>query len=250
MFPLNFLNKNIIYLRNKKIEEYDIQQGGYSCALKYELLSDGEIVLLSNFNKKERHIYLGNKAKEERNFTKELHECFRKEIDNFIEINEIPHSNILSIKKDSITFYNSKIKNTNFEEVIFTQRSYFTSYLLVNKYEFYINGRTNETLYKGLNISNIQYTLIEEIFNILRISESKNNSLIFDILKEIRIEYLNLNLDNSYYKELNSINKFKLKQTICDNVYYLDNIDDNQINDIDISFNYLNIILPLIQIFI
>ena len=208
MFPLNYLNKDIIYLRNKRIEEYDIQQGGYSCSLKYNLLTEDEKLLLSGFTKKERHIYLGNKAREQRNFTKELHNCFKQEINNFVEVNEINESDILSIKKDSITFYNSKIQNTDFDGVKFTQRSYFTSYLLVNKYEFYINGRNNETLCKGLNLSNSQYTLVEEIFNILRISESKNNNLLFNLLKEIRTEYLSLNLDNSYYKELNAINKF------------------------------------------
>lgn len=251
LHPLIFLNKELIYLRNKNIVEYDITQGGYNCALKYDLLNSKDKLILESLDKHDRHVYLGNIAKEDRGFTKDLHLAFRTEIDNFIGYNEIDDSNILSIKKDSITFYNSTISETIFENVEFTQRHLFSSYLLVNKIEFYLNSRTNTFLYKGLPELDITDTLIEEIKKLLTIKESSTDKKIFFLLKEMRDEYLKKNLYHTYYKELNAINAYKIKLTLANNSYYCkDMLTEELFDQLDISYNYLNIILPLINTFI
>jgi hypothetical protein len=129
MFPLNFLNKNIIYLRNKKIEEYDIQQGGYSCALKYELLSDEEIVLLSNFNKKERHIYLGNKARKEAS-TARLAQMGTGDRSERIRTYNFPQSRITDHRVGLTIHQLNEVLAGDMEPIIDPLKAYFQAELL------------------------------------------------------------------------------------------------------------------------
>jgi hypothetical protein len=250
MFPLIYTNKEILFLRNKIIQEYDISSGGYSCSLNHNLLSSEEKSILINLTKKEKQIFLGNKALQEKNFTKKLHEAFRYEINLFIEKNEINPNNILSIKKDSITLYDSKIINCNNKNVKFTLRKEFTSYLLLNKLEFYYNIYSDDFLVKGIAKDFVkENTLLEEIQSILKIKSYKQDDSIFEYLKNIRENYLSKSLINSYYREINNIGKYKLKEKLKGSIMYIDNILDDEIDSIDISYNYLNILLPLFKIF-
>jgi hypothetical protein len=250
MFPLIYTNKNLLYLRNKVIHEYDIASGGYSCSLNHDLLSNDEQLILATLNKKDKQIFLGNKALQEKDFTKKLHAAFRHEIANFISQNEIPEENILSIKKDSITFFNSNISYTKNNHVTFTLRKNFTTFILLGKLEFYYNIDNREFLVKGISSDlTIESTLLEEIKQIMHLKSYKSDQSVYAHLKEMRENYLSLQLENSYYRELNALGKYKLKDKLRGAFLYVDRIDDDEINLIDIDYNYLNILLPLFKIF-
>jgi hypothetical protein len=249
-FALIYSNKDILYLRNKKIIEFDIKEGGYSCSLNHNLLSDKEKEDLIKLNKHDRHVYLGKKALKEKTFTKELHKAFQFEVNNFIEKNEINPDHVLSIKKDSITFYNSDIKEDTFNNVQFTKRYEFSSYLKLGRLEFYYDRKTDNFLFKGISLENYEDTLFEEIKKILKLKEYKSDKDIFPLLQDMRSSYLNKELVHSYYKELGPSNGFRLLDNYSGYDVTIGNITDDQIDLLDIRYNYINIILPLTEIFI
>ena len=228
LYPLVYLNKELLYLRNKKIMEYDIASGGYSCSLNHDLLSDSEKAILLKLNKKDKQIFLGNKARDEKEFTKLLHLAFREEISNFVNKNTINENNILSIKKDSITLFNSNITYLKNNNVTFIKKMDFTSYLLLGKLEFYYNGKTDEKLVKGLSLINFEGTLVEEIFTILKMKEYKQDRDIYDYIKLLRNNYLKKDLINSYYKELSPLNAYRLNLDLAGNSIYLDDLPEER----------------------
>ena len=250
MFPLIYTNKNLLYLRNKTIYEYDISSGGYSCSLNAGLLDHDEQLILKNLSKKDKQIFLGNKALQEKDFTKLLHAAFRKEISHFISVNNIPEENILSIKKDSITFYNSNVTITKNNHVEFTLREKFTTFLLLGKLEFYYNIDDGQFLVKGISSAiNVEGTLLEEIKRILHLKSYKSDQSIHTHLKEMRENYLSKALTNSYYRELNALGKYKLLSKLKSANLYVDTLKDEEIDLIDIEYNYIHILLPLFKIF-
>lgn len=249
-FPLIYTNKDLVYLRNKKIEEYDIKEGGFSCCRNHSLLEKEEIEFLLSLNKHERHVYLGNKSKNDRSFTKKLHEAFQHEVSLFIDANEIESKHILTIKKDSITFFNSKVSVAENNNVIFTKRFNASSFLRINKLEFFYNAGDNSFIYKGTSVEDYEDTLLEEIKKILRKKEFKQDKDIFLQLKEIRSSYLSGELIDKYYRELSPANGYRLKTRLGGNTVVLDNVPEGMFDEIDITYNYLNVILPLIKIFI
>lgn len=252
MYPLVYSNNDIVYLKNRKIEEYDIIEGGYSVAISENLFEPSFEEYLKELNDKhKRHVAIGKYIINNKEFNDLLYEGFRKYIKAFIYFNNVQDPNILHIKKDSITCIDSNISRLKFKNVIFRKTSSYTSYLNINKKEFYYNANDSSFSYKKLkeNIP-IKNNLLEVICHLMLLdSLGKNQLAIFKFLKELRSSYLNRELTSEYYRELNSQYQFKMKSN-SGNIYYIDYIDDDYIEDLDITYNYDNYIKPLIEIFI
>jgi hypothetical protein len=70
------------------------------------------------------------------------------------------------------------------------------------------------------------------------------------ILRMFRSEYLNRELDIEYYREFNSRNMFKYNFKLGKDGVYSENVDNFMKEELDITYNYFNIIIPLISIII
>ena len=249
LYPLSY-STEISYLRNKRIEEYDMASGGYSVTISEGLIEDEQILKdLEISNKFERQVMLGNYAKDNKEYVKELNMGFRKYTTKFITENGITRNKLLFIKKDSITFFDSPITIKKFNRVNFTKRESFTSMLKINKLEFYVNGNTGRNVLKGISMDSYKETLIEEIFKLLILAEHNDRKLINRRLAELRAAYINKELADSYYRELSSNNAFLLKEGIMDTTVYTNmafNADSSEFFDVtDITYNYRNILLPI-----
>ena len=249
---LVYLNEDILYLRNKRIEEYDIVEGGWSVARNEGLLPRKFVRYLSGLDKKRRHIEIGMYSRDNKEFTKDLFEGFRHYVSMFREENGIDDEKVLSIKKDSITLYDSPISQRKFgDHVEFTLRETATSYLLLGKKEFFLNSKNGKFWFKGFDSEiQIENTLLEEIKKLMEFGEYKDKKFMFEYLKEIRQSYVERELSHTYYRELNAINGYKINDRIAGCNVYLENSCDDDIDSLDISYNYEEVIVPLIRILV
>lgn len=253
-FPLVYRNPDILLLRDSSIFEFDIRNGGFNVTKKYKLLPSESIEVLEGLSREERHIFLGNYAKEEKEFTKHLHRGFQEEINNFVEANEIEPECVLSVKKDSITFFGRRPTKLQFENIEFTQRALSTTFLtLPNKMEFFLNGNVLEDnplyfTYKGFREINIRETLFEEIKIVLeKHQKSGSREVVFEYLQELREAYLGRQLVHTYYKELSPVHGYKFLNRLTGAFVYFPDVGEDVMDEIDITYNYMNILLPLIQ---
>lgn len=252
LFALNYTS-DIRYLRNKVIEEYDIKSGGYSITISENLIEDKKLITrLKASNKSERQILLGLYIREHKEFTKLLHNGFRKYITAFVSLNNMSKNNVLSVKKDSVTFFDSKIVRTKFKQAEFTCRGTFTSYLKIGKLEFYLNSKTKQKVLKGITLNSFSETLIEEVFTIMSLAEFQKKDVIENYITELRQAYVTHQLTDQYYKELSANNGYLLKNPLTGFTMYSDFPFDEEsfFNEIDISYNYRNILMPLFEVFI
>ena len=248
---LTYLNEDILYLKNRTIQEYDIIEGGYSVARNLNLLPAKFLKRIEGMTKHERHVEIGKYSKDNKEFTKELFEGFREFMLLFREYNDIDDDRILSVKKDSITLYNSPIKRLKFKHVVFSLRETSTSYMLLGKKEFFFNSKTDGFFFKGLNDwVEAKDNLIEEIKILMGFNEYKDKKFIFQYLQELRECYVKLELAHTYYRELNAIGDYRLKDRVGSNDVYFEYINDDQLEMLDISHNYENYLLPLIRIMV
>lgn len=249
-FPLNYQNE-IKYLRKSKIQEYDIRNGGYSITISENLIDDKDVLEeLEVADRHQKHIILGNYAKEHKEYTKALHEGFRKYVTAFVTLNGLDLENVLTINKDSVTLFDipKTIERTKFKKAEFTLRGTWSSYLRLGKLVFYINK--DEHLIKGTSIEKIEGTLLEEVLTILRMREELTPLDASKYLKELRQAYVNLELEDSYYRELSALGSYSMKDArlggdIVRSRYVLD--DDP--SSLDITYNYNNILVPLCALF-
>lgn len=248
---LNYLNEDILFLRNKVIQEYDIVEGGWSVAQNEGLLPDDFVRFLKTLDKKKRHIEIGKYSAENKDFTSQLFGGFKKYMALFREKNGVAEEKILSIKKDSITLYDSRVEKTQFKNVQFTLRETATSYLLLEKKEFFLNSKTGKFWYKGISGDfSIEDTLLEEVKKVMEFAEYKPKKFIFEYLREVRQAYVGRNLAHTYYRELGPLAAYRIEKRMSGHHVYMENVDDDMIDDLVIDHNYRHILMPLIRIMI
>lgn len=247
---LIFTNQDIGYLRNRRIEEYDIVEGGWSIAKEEGLLPKAMIRRLSTLSKRERHIQIGLYSRDNRDFTRELHEGFRKYLAEFREANRVADDNVMSVKKDSITMHDSRISRTEFGEVRFTRRYQATSFAFLGGVEFYYDSRRNGHLYKGAPDVFGKDDMVEEVWSVLGMAETKRKRELFPYLSELREAYVTRQLVAGYYREVGPSAAFRVKSDMESFVAYVTDVEDDGIDAIDISYNHDKILVPLIGMFV
>lgn len=244
-----YLNEDIKFI-NKKIYEFDIRNAGLSVIKQFYLLPIEEIEYIESLSKFESNIYVGKLRRNNKEFSNNLSNCLRDTVYNFLTINNIEDENILSIKNDAVFIISNSnpIKEQTIDNIFFKLENLFTSYYYLNKKEFYYKTDKNIIICKGisdvvLEDYNSKYFL-DWLKLIFRLMESSNKNSLLKELKSFQYKYLNRLLPIQYYCELNNDNMYLY------NGWYLKDVDEEIKDKIDIEYNYINYILPLIKIVI
>jgi len=243
----NYLNKNIEYLINTEITEYDIKSAGFNIIKRYKMLSDDIIERLESMDKKRRQISIGLYQKNDPDFKEELNAKFVEVRKIFFEANELHDDEVLSIKKDAVITL-KKCHNTTFDNIEFVDKNNYTSYFYINKYEFYVNDKQLDL--KGISDSKLELHkkyMIDFLYKIFRLFETNSNKkYIIDNLREFISFYKDKRLHIGYYRELNNDSLFKIDTLLANEFKGLEHT--KSLDRIDISYNYLKYIVPIMNI--
>jgi len=244
-----YVNESIGLIKSI-IREYDMREAGFNLIREYGLLKQSKIDYLeNNFTKQERNIEIGKLQSKDKNLAKNMMEAFRKARVEFCKLNDIENGDILSIKKDAIFIIKKQCKNLKLTDNIeFSMKNRYSSYCNLNKMEFYYSVWNDSFDIKGA--TNKEHPLLFDICSIIKYNEKSNKELIFKKLQKLRMDYLERKLSVEYYRELNPNNSFKLLDHHTNYALYLDNTNEQFLDQIDISYNYVNFIIPLISILI
>lgn len=225
-----WINPNIQYLFDNEIIEYDMQDAGFSLIKQFKLLPDEKINELTKMGKgKERHIKIGKMQGEDKVFSKALSDKFADLRKIFISVNNLTDNEILSVKKDAI-FTIGKCSKTKFGSIQFIPKNIYSSYVRfpnINDLEIYYSK--DQIDIKGISdtiINRHRLYMLDFIRNIISMIESKDIRVRRYLIKFI-MDYKQHNLDDGYYLEFNSKSK-----------------------DINILFNYREVIIKFLQIVI
>jgi hypothetical protein len=243
----NYLNKNIEYLIGNEITEYDIQSAGFNICKKYKLLDDNKLRHLELLDKKRRQITLGLYQQNNLEFKEALNEKFVEVRKLFFESNNIKDEDVLSIKKDAIITL-KKCYNTEFDNIRFLDKNTYTSYFYINKFELYVNN--DELHLKGISDEKLELHkkyMIDFLHKIFRLIETNpNKKYIIDNMKEFISFYKDKRLHIGYYRELNKDSLYKLDRSFINENIGLQHT--KSLENIDISYNYMKYIVPIINI--
>lgn len=246
---------DIDYIISKKITEYDMKEAGWNLIQYYELLDTKRLSQLKSLSKRDRHIGIGIMCRDDRKFNKKLTKSFAMMRKKFFIENDISDDNILSIKKDAIYVIGKKCKYKKFKNIEFVEKNKYTSFHKFGRIEMYFDYTTNKLDVKGINDEKLvehEKYILDVLKLIFRTIESQNHKLLVKIIKEFTMQYRERRLEPEYYRELNSDSIYTLdKEHNVSNCYLFgfENIDENMKNNINISYNYMTYILPIIQRF-
>lgn len=233
------------------VYEYDMKAAGFSVIKEYGLISKSKIDKIDLLDKKERNETIGKLKINNPELVKNEKKGVLTARESFFRANRIKDEDVLSIKNDAIFIIGRKARVTEFgEHIEFILKNSYTSYYNINGIEFYYNKREDKLDIKNLskNIDPVHFSgiceFLKKVFKYIefdRFDELKKYLIDFSIL------YKSRKLPKSYYKEFNHDSMYRYKESAGDYFLLLDDIDDTFIEDLNISYNYMFIILPLLQ---
>lgn len=243
----SYLNSDIKFL-NKKVYEFDIRNAGLSIIKSFNLLPEEEILYIESLSKFDSNVYIGKLRRNDKEFSTNLSKHLRQTVSDFITINNIRDEDILSIKNDAVFIISNfnPIKQQTINNIFFKLENIFTSYYNLNNIEFYYKSDKNILISKGIKEDifedlNTKY-FVDWLKLIFRLMESNNKKALLKELKDFQYKYLNILLPIQYYCEFKNDNMYRYSD------YYVKNLEENMKNKINIEYNYISYILPLIKI--
>ena len=243
----NYLNKDIEYLIGREIIEYDIQSAGFNICKRYGLLDERRLAHLESLDKKRRQITIGLYQQQSQDFKDELNAKFVEVRKEFFEANQLQDEDVLSIKKDAIITLR-RCHNVRFNNIVFSDKHVYTSYFYLNKLEFYVNDRDIHV--KGISDDklrlhmNYMLDFLHKIFRLMQTNPNKR--YIIDSLTQFASFYKRGELHIGYYRELNTDSLYKLNRSFMQDFIGLHDVDS--LDGIDISYNYMQYVVPIINI--
>lgn len=249
----NYTNKDIDCLYSTYIREYDLSAAGMNVLYREGALNDMEYHFLSGLKKSDRQVRVGYILRDNKEFNEILSNGLKRVMREFMEANRLDDSDILSIKNDAIFVINKRCNILEFDNLKFNNKNTYTSYYHLNNHEFYFKkgfGGNSLLDIKGINDS-LYYKHEDYMLNFLKdlfsTVESSDNKRVFMKLTSFALAYMNKELDAGYYRELSntSLYRSKLKykgNTICYDLF------NGDMEEIEISFNYMAYIIPLMGI--
>ena len=236
-------NRDYPFIYNNEIIEWDIKSANTSLMSYYNLQPDKVIQKLASMTKSQREISVGKLMKKDKEFAKKLEESFNKIIQEFMDANQLSWDDIVSIKKDAVFVKNHKINYSEFGAVHFIPKNQYKHVLLLPKYEIYISDSVTDV--KG--IPDEKLSLHEDgMLDFIRTTmETASEFLkLQSFFKEYVTAYKNKELEFDAYREFNSDSLFRIGGEFP---MLSDSMIEDDIDVLDISYNYMNVVIPTIQ---
>ena len=243
-----YINNNYDFIKSASIKEYDIEAAGLNILIAKKMLTDKQIEYYSNLPKKERNIKLGllQRGKDGRPYAKAVSDGLKEYRLKFFEANNIDENKVLSIRRDAIFVVNTNIKEKRFDNIRFRAKNTYSTYYQINKCDFLYSDRKDKLDIKGIDDENIKLQedyLLYDIKKIIKLNQVSSRAAC-DYLYDFANKYRHKKLDVEYYRELDK-GFFRIKKLKINGNYI--GTRSASINDIDIRYNYLKYILPLIN---
>jgi hypothetical protein len=249
----NWTNKDIFNLRLTPIREYDMKDAGFSIIKLAKIFDKETIEWLTRLDKQKRNIAIGKMQKENPEITNILMDGFIQARLDFAKANDIADDDVLSIKKDAIFLINKIATNLKFGEIEFVHKNKYSSYYFLNDKEFYYSSWNKILTTKGLgsHIIDCQKNFfLNDLRKIMFSAERCNQKDLVRILKEYRTNFLKKELKLETYREMNQDNSFRINEQIGGLPVLLDDISENERDILDVSYNYIAYLIPLISLLV
>jgi len=244
-----YLNKNIEYLISNEIIEYDIKSAGFNIIKKFNLLDSNKINYLETLDRKQKQVQIGLYMKNYKELFKRLNEKFIEVREWFFNNNNLKDEDILSIKKDAI-IVTKRCLVTELDNISFIEKNIYTSYYYLNENEFYYNNSIIDV--KGISDTTLEYHrqyMLDFLHTFFKMNELSKRKRVVEFLKDFIDYYKRRKLYIEYYRELNIQSLFRLNDPKY-NKEIIGVKDTSYVNDININYNFIHYLVPLISILI
>lgn len=223
-----------------------MKTAGYNLSRAYKLLPDDKLEELGRLKKERRTIEIGKLQRDNKEYKERLMKAFEEARRMFFEANDLHADEIIAIKKDAI-FTTRYCEFQQFLDYIeFRPKNEYSSYIRLNKkIELYYSQDRLDV--KGLSEDTIRYHqdyLIHFIKLFFHKMETEDTGTILGFMRRFIDRYKRRELPVGYYRRFDRDPKF---DTYDDTVKFYEYWEDQK-DELDITFNYIEVLIKLIKI--
>ena len=142
---------NNAYIKGRIIE-YDIASANISVCAEKRLITEDEHKMLNRMDKDKRNVSFGCMIRDNPLLGQRYREELSKQMDLFIEVNDIDKYSLLEIASDAIWVVNKACKQLSFGEYIrYRNKREYTSLLILDKKHYYFNSVLGDMEFRFLD---------------------------------------------------------------------------------------------------
>lgn len=236
-------NRDYPFIYNNEIIEWDIKSANTSLMSYYNLQPEIIISKLASMAKSQREISVGKLMRKDKEFAKALENSFNEIVNEFFEANNLSWDDIVAVKKDAVFVKNHRIIKSEFGAVHFIPKNQYKHVLLLPKYEIYLSDQKIDV--KGIPDDKIPLHL-DGVLDFIKTSmEIAGNYIeLQSYFKEYVTAYKKKELEYDHYREFNPESLFRIGGEYP---MLTDSMIEDDMEFLDISYNYINVVIPMIQ---
>lgn len=248
----NWRNKNISYIKNNLITEYDLSSAGLNILMDLNAIDNNLYQELLSMKKLDRNVYIGKMLKSDKKLLDLQKYGFSEARRVFFEKNEIELTDVLTIKKDAIFLIN---KNYNIdgkisEHLNFRKKNEYNSYLYLNHREHFYDAENDSMDVKGYSDS-VKFHQKEYFFkfikNLLKLDTTNDRDKIFYNISTLKYNMINFTADLPFYRNIYT-DMFNLNP-LNGSIYELEDIDERLKPYLNFNVN-LNVLIKFLELLI
>lgn len=241
-------NMALAKVANSNVVEWDIRAANVSIMEYYGLAPPSTIKRIKAQDKSQREIIVGKLQGKVKGFAHALEDGFNRIVTEFIEANQLDYdTDIVSIKRDAVFVKDKPLKQSVFGPVEFVPKNAYQHVLLIPGYEFYINSAKTDV--KGVNdesLSKHEDGMLDFIRNV--VYTWHDTVRLYQYMKQYCDAYKKKELDFNAYRRFDSESCFDV--VMGGEIMRMAEIDESDMEFLDISFNYTQVIIPTLQMVI
>lgn len=264
---INITNEARTFEINSNVVEWDMRRAGIHIIKELQLLPEKEIKYFESLSKKESDVAIGKRQIDDKEFSKRFEQGFTDMMGQFLNQNDLDIDfDVISIKKDACFVINRDIKNPRIGKWIeFVPKNKYHAYVNLKPflkkgkgYEFYfsrdnridVKGLSSDKEIRGKLISLHKNGMLNLLDTTIYLAEKTglDPKQMNQFLHNFVEMYKRKELDYDYYREFSIESKFRYN--FLGNEMMTDHIDESMLEKIRIDFNYIHIVLPLINLIV
>lgn len=235
--------KDINYLINTTISEYDISKANINILYKEGVLNDYDYNRLLKADRNDRQKEIGIMILKNSNIYNIINNGIKEMRIAFMNANDLTDDNILSVKNDALFVIGTLPSITKFDNIEFKLKNVYSSFYKANNLElyYYLDKHTDKDLLdiKGISDNNIKkhdkyfLNFLKSLFYTIEVDINDAVTM----LRSFYDMYMSFRLDINYYRSFDAISMFKV---LIGNKYYdVDMVDSYSYLDINCNLNLI-----------
>lgn len=247
----NYLTKKNLVI--DRIYEYDIRSANVSALRWSDRFPKEQLDVLEGLPKMEREVAVGKMIRSNKKFQSIIHKGIFQARERLFRYNHIQDEDVLSIKNDAVFIIGKNLKECKFGPMEFRKKNQYAAFMKLDKLELYYDKGHRTVDIKGVRdevLENEDHKegMIQFFVSVMTYLVMDQRPRLREYLIDFVHDYKNLKLPYQYYRELNRDNCYRTKYELTGYVFNLDQINQDQVHEINITYNYMRFILPLTQI--